>query len=228
MLVGSRTAPGPLRATLRRWGRDIIAGFGRAGPTYAVACLVVLSPLAAMDQLDHQVQSEIQEARSAALDRFAHVATDAGKTEVVLGGLLAIAVFTGPAGPATARAALFALAPANLAVEGLKRAVGRARPDGERRRSNASFPSSHAANATALAAVLAARWRRAAVLWWIAALLVAMARVILNRHFMSDVLVGAVIGVASAWMVLRRVPLGTSEKTSQPLDANRGDAAGAR
>jgi membrane-associated phospholipid phosphatase len=207
---------------------DRSRGFGprlRSGVLPALVAGIAMSPLAAVQQVDHQVQSEIQEVRGPALNRVANAAMEISKPKVVMGGLLAIAIFTGPAGPATARAALFAAASTNLMVDGLKRAIGRQRPDGDPNRKNASFPSGHAATAAALAAVLTARWRRAAALWWIIALTVGVSRMILNRHFMSDVLVGTAVGVAIAWVVLSRFPIQPGARTSQSLDADGGDAA---
>ena len=70
-----------------------------------------------------------------------------------------------------------------------------------------SFPSMHAAGAFAVAAALAgmrtihSRW-----IWVIAftlALAVAWSRVCLGLHLPSDVLAGAAVGVASAWLVSR-------------------------
>ena len=109
----------------------------------------------------------------------------------------------------------------NLAVEGLKRLTYRARPDGEHKRSNAAFPSSHAANAFALAAVLARRWRRAAPALWLLAALIAFSRIYLNRHFTSDAVVGSVIGLVGAWAVhaeWERRRLRAQERASLPPD----------
>jgi undecaprenyl-diphosphatase len=129
-------------------------------------------------------------------------ASDVGRPALLFGGLLAIAVFD-VAGPGTARLALAALLPTNLVVEGMKRAVNRTRPDGERKRSNASFPSSHAANAFALAWVFARRWRRPSAAFWLAAGVVAFSRLYLNRHYLSDVVVGAAVGIACAILAAR-------------------------
>src|SRR5262249_14745318 len=111
----------------------------------------------------------------------------------------------GPAGVETARQAVLALIPANLAVEGLKRAVHRVRPDGDANPANASFPSSHVANACALAWVFSRRWPRGAMAFYLAAVLIAFSRMYLNRHFLSDVLCAAVIGVVSGWAAERWV-----------------------
>jgi len=156
-----------------------------------------------LGQLDDTVQREIQGLRRPVLERPMHTISNLGKPVVVFGVLLAIAIFDGAHGVLTARTALLALAPTNLVVETLKRAVNRTRPDGEHKRSNASFPSSHSANAFALAWVLARRWKRLAPLFWISASTVAISRLYLNRHYLSDVVVGALIGILSAWLVMR-------------------------
>jgi undecaprenyl-diphosphatase len=132
--------------------------------------------------------------------------TDIGKPPVVMGALLVIAAFGGPAGPPTVRYALATLAGTNLCVEGLKRLVNRPRPDGEHKRSNASFPSSHAANAFALAWALRQRWPRLTPLFLAFAAAVAFSRVYLDRHYVSDVVVGALIGVLWAWGLARFGP----------------------
>jgi undecaprenyl-diphosphatase len=167
------------------------------------ALALAASLVAPVESLDGQLQRRVQAGRSPALDRVAETVMDVTKPQVVFGGLLLVAAFGGPAGPAIARHALYALVPANVVVEVTKRAVDRHRPEGEHKRSNASFPSSHAANAAALAWVLGWHWRRAAPFLALFALAVAAARVYLNRHFASDVLVGVIVGLASGWLVTR-------------------------
>ncbi len=130
-------------------------------------------------------------------------ATSLGRREIVAGGLLIVAIFTGPAGPAVARQALYAAVGANLVVEAIKRSVGRPRPDGERKRSNSSFPSGHAATSVAVAMIFARAWPRLAAVFWALAVWVGLSRMYLNRHFLSDVLVAAAIGVVVGWAVLR-------------------------
>lgn len=65
------------------------------------------------------------------------------------------------------------------------------------------FPSDHATAAFAIAATLVLRlgWR-----WWptlLAATVLGIVRVALGVHYPSDVLAGAVLGVAAAWLVCR-------------------------
>ncbi len=168
--------------------------------------LALLSPIESLDRL---VVRGVQDARRPALEGVMREATAFGRPPVVVGGLaivLAVDLASG-GGWSTVRLAVAALAGTNLAVEGLKRAVGRTRPDGEHRHSNSSFPSSHAANAFALAWVLGARWRRGVPVFFLLAALVAFSRMYLNRHFLSDVVAGALIGVICAWAAARWLPL---------------------
>ena len=167
---------------------------------------LVLSLLDPIVALDRSVQDAVQSARpQLPLERLMQGATDVGRKDRLLGILLVVAVFTGAPGPQTARECLLALIPATLTVDGIKRLVNRTRPDGETKPSNSSFPSSHAAGAFALATVFSRRWRRLWPLWFLAAALVASSRLYLNRHFLSDVVVGAMIGFGWAWAMARWV-----------------------
>jgi undecaprenyl-diphosphatase len=65
------------------------------------------------------------------------------------------------------------------------------------------FPSDHATAAFAIAGALLLRlgWR-----WWpvlLAAVALAIVRVVLGLHYPTDVLAGAALGLASAWVVCR-------------------------
>ncbi len=164
---------------------------------------VAIALIGPIEALDWKVQHAVQQLTPSPLDRPMHAISEAGKPALVMGVLLGLAVFGGAAGVETARQAVLALIPANLAVEGLKRAVHRTRPDGDTNPTNASFPSSHAANAFALAWVFSRRWRRGAPFFFLAAIVVGFSRMYLNRHFLSDVLCAAVIGVVSAWVAER-------------------------
>ena len=166
--------------------------------------LLALALFAPIQQLDENVQRALQAARNPAAEPVMKGATNIGRPANVLGVLLAISLFDA-AGPPTVKLALAAMIPTNLLVEGLKRATYRARPDGEHKRSNASFPSSHAANAAAIAWVFSQRWRRLAPVFWVMAVTVAFSRMYLNRHYLSDVVVGFAIGLLCGWLAPRIV-----------------------
>ena len=64
-----------------------------------------------------------------------------------------------------------------------------------------SFPSSHAAGAFAAATVLAFVWPRGRAAFFALAVLAGLSRVMLNAHFISDVIGGAFVGGALALVV---------------------------
>src|SRR5436309_5796961 len=164
---------------LRRWRRWREGWMVEAG-RWAPRLLLGLSLLGPAQAFDWKVQRAVRALTPSPLDRPMHIASDIGRPERVFAVLLAIAAFGGPAGAATARLAVVALIPTNLVVEVLKHTTHRIRPDGESNPSNASFPSSHAANAFALAAVFSRRWKRGAIFFYLFAAVVAFSRMYLN------------------------------------------------
>ena len=91
-----------------------------------------------------------------------------------------------------------------VVVMSLKFLIKRRRPEGEwggiyRNTDPHSFPSGHAARAFLIAVVampLAPAWL--AILLWIWAPLVALARVAMGVHYLSDVVAGTIVGVIAA------------------------------
>ena len=102
-----------------------------------------------------------------------------------------------------------------LAVSIIKRVIGRLRPWAFDSQGHlafdpaawtaqaASFPSGHATTAFAAAVVLAALWPRARVPLLVLAALAALARVVLDAHYLSDAIGGAVFGTLGAALVVR-------------------------
>jgi membrane-associated phospholipid phosphatase len=86
-------------------------------------------------------------------------------------------------------------------VHSIKRAVRRDRPTGE----CCSFPSGHAATAFAVASVLERHLGyRAAWPTLLLASYVGVSRLHDNRHFVSDVVFGSAIGMATGWTIVGR------------------------
>jgi len=102
-------------------------------------------------------------------------------------------------------------------VAAIKYAAQRDRPTGE----CCAFPSGHAATAFAAASVLErhlgyrASWPALA-----AASYVAASRLVDNRHFLSDVVFGSALGIATGWTVVGRH--GRSEYALQPVPVPGG------
>jgi membrane-associated phospholipid phosphatase len=84
-------------------------------------------------------------------------------------------------------------------VQGIKHTVQRDRPTGD----CCAFPSGHAASAFAAASVLERHFGyRGAWPTMVAASYVATSRLVDNRHFLSDVVFGAAVGIVSGWTVV--------------------------
>ncbi len=104
-------------------------------------------------------------------------------------------------------------------THGIKATVRRDRPTGE----CCAFPSGHASTAFATASVLERHLGyRAAWPTLVIASYVAMSRLHDNRHFLSDVLFGASVGIASGWTVVGRH--GRSDYTLLPVPVPGGVA----
>lgn len=86
-------------------------------------------------------------------------------------------------------------------TQALKLAVGRERPNGE---DNKSFPSGHASNAFALAAVAQRHygWKLGAPSYLVAGL-VGASRLQRDKHWLSDVVAGATLGIIVGQAVVR-------------------------
>jgi len=84
-------------------------------------------------------------------------------------------------------------------VQGIKYSVQRDRPTGE----CCAFPSGHAATAFAAAAVIERHFGyRGAWPTMLAASYVAASRLVDNRHYLSDVVFGSAVGMATGWTVV--------------------------
>jgi membrane-associated phospholipid phosphatase len=117
-------------------------------------------------------------------------------------------------GAARIPALLFsAIAVSGILVDVLKVIVGRPRPkllfsSGSYEFSwiglNAdhwSFPSGHAATAAALATALWCLWPQPVLFYVIGAALIAASRVVMGAHYLSDVIMGAFVGVLATRML---------------------------
>jgi undecaprenyl-diphosphatase len=116
-----------------------------------------------------------------------------------------------PAQQAWALQLLLAIAGLAAVVLAIKFLIRRRRPEGEwgslyRMTDPHSFPSGHAARAFLIAALVAVwgpSWLAPIVLVW--APLVALARVAMGLHYLSDIIGGAVLGLAAALVAVQVV-----------------------
>ncbi len=128
-----------------------------------------------------------------------------------------------------------------VVVQGLKKVIGRTRPyatnsqwdfKGPVQMSSRhnSFPSGHTASAFAVAASIATVYdsKLVKILAYAAAALTGLSRVHDNKHWMSDVFMGAVIGTASGIFITKRHMNNNSKKKLQvyPTYINTGGQSG--
>jgi membrane-associated phospholipid phosphatase len=160
---------------------------------------------------------------STAMDRVLEAGTVAGDG-VIQGGAAAAIYFAGLASGSRRTQELgTALVEAQIVegvlTVGLKQAVHRMRPDGGRH----SFPSGHSSAAFATADVL---WQRfgwkAGLPAYAGAGYIAASRLAERAHFLSDVVFGAAIGVASARSLSFHA--GTRSVTAMPIPLRGGGA----
>lgn len=89
-----------------------------------------------------------------------------------------------------------------LVTDALKKAVGEERPDHS---DDKSFPSGHTSMSFAAAGTLHKRYGwQIGIPAHVVAAFVGVARVKADKHFVHDVVAGAAIGEASAWLITRR------------------------
>jgi len=112
-----------------------------------------------------------------------------------------------------------AIALPGLFVTIVKRLIGRLRPSelgpyvyvpGSWSPAYASMPSGHATTAVAAAIAIGALWPKVRVLMWIYAVLILTSRVVIQAHFVSDVIAAAFVGGFGAilvrnWFAARRL-----------------------
>jgi membrane-associated phospholipid phosphatase len=158
------------------------------------------------------------------VDTFNEI-TDFGRSNWFLipaGGLIVLAaILARPAAGRTASLVLtslivrfiyvfIAIALPGLFVTVVKRLIGRLRPSDlgpyvyapwSWKAAYASMPSGHATTAVAAAIAIGALWPKARVPMWIYAALIVASRVVIQAHFVSDVLAAAFVGGFGAILV---------------------------
>lgn len=170
--------------------------------THPGRILLLLGVLAwPLQTVDDAVRDWMLANQNPGVRKVMEVVSSKSRVVLIAGGVLGLV--TGQAGRYCLAETAVALIPVNVAVEGLKWTVNRPRPDGDQSRKNSSFPSSHAANAFAVALVVGRRFNRSAIPFMLLACLVAFSRMYLDRHWLSDVLGSLLLAWGGAWLAGR-------------------------
>ena len=160
---------------------------------------------------DHGVDDWVQDHRSSSSDRVARTFRNGGQPEVVFGipgGILAAGVISGRPGLRRSGGRVLAsVVTAGLVTGALKEVAGRFRPDDTTDQyvfrpfsNHDALPSGHATMAFALATSLSAELHRpwATALLYAGATGTAWSRLNDHKHWLSDVLAGATVGITAA------------------------------
>ncbi|MCB9146857.1 MAG: phosphatase PAP2 family protein [Anaerolineales bacterium] len=161
-------------------------------------------------ELDARLSSQMRVAEKPGLLRniaifFAH----SGDSWFWAAALIVVWFFSSPAWRQWETVEFFGLSGLAVVVLAVKFLVKRKRPEGEwggiyRNTDPHSFPSGHAARAfliATIASVLAPPWLALAL--WVWAPLVALARVAMGVHYLSDIIAGAILGIIVALLGLQ-------------------------
>lgn len=165
-----------------------------------------------LSQIDAEWSTRLRVAeRPGGLRTLAAFLAHSGDSWFWAAGLLAIILWGSPEGKIWAIRILAALAATAVIVMAIKLLVRRRRPAGEwgsiyRLTDPHSFPSGHAARAVLLAFLVTAwgpSWFAPLVIVW--APLVALARVAMGVHYLSDVVAGALLGFVAGGLTLAAI-----------------------
>ncbi len=147
---------------------------------------------------DRYVLARLADARCAAYDHAMLKLSETWSNEVYLEASVPVVACGDERAFTWFESATKAMAVSEAVVTPLKYVVGRRRPDGELDRKNSSFPSSHASSAFAFATTLTMHYPRLGPKAFEVAFFVSISRVYLARHYPSDVIAGAAVGLAAA------------------------------
>lgn len=198
-----RRLPDDKRRTLRSYGSNLaynFAGFFTTGNHLPLVITASLTGPAFL--LDEECQTYFQD----------HPHEDFGRIGAALGGTVAVAGMTvgffsagriarGDRFRATTYDLSQAIIVTQVYTQALKYAVGRERPDHSE---NVSFPSGHSSNAFTAATVISRHYPRLAIPGYAVATFIAVSRMAANKHFFSDIVAGAGLGVSVGRLVVRR------------------------
>jgi membrane-associated phospholipid phosphatase len=209
-------------AILLPMGVSAVLGHARSRRGLPALGVTLLVPISALT-FDHHVASWAVQSKCAALDALIAAINPIGGGVTLLLACMILSLLCRPLRwlrlqDAAALGAL-AFATAGLLQFSLKHLVGRPRPDAgvasaallgpSFAQGVDSFPSGHATSVFAVATVFAAYYPRLRWMFYGLASAIALGRVYLERHYVSDILAGAIIGtlVAVYFLTRRRVRL---------------------
>jgi len=162
--------------------------------------LLVLAPrpALALNAFDREFMEFVQNNRSDDLDHLMKALSDEwNKKNLILVGL-PLTIWGSDRSFLATEETFKAVILAEAVVGPLKYLTNRKRPTGVTERENSSFPSSHAASAFAAASSIGHIYPEAKIPAYTVATLIAYSRIYNERHYATDAIAGAAIGIAAA------------------------------
>lgn len=202
------------------------------------SALAAITAVVASEEDD--IQQWIQANRTPTTDRIARTVKPLGNVKVTFSAMAALyaygEIFEDDHAKVTALMALESAVITGGLTESIKRIAHKHRPgpanlddarwDGPSlKRGNLSFPSGHAAHSFAVATVFASQYRNVRIvppLAYTAATLCALSRLNDNKHWLSDVILGAALGHFTAKAVLGLHGAGESRLSLRPSSSGFG------
>ena len=164
-----------------------------------LACLTGTEPTASSNAVGDADRDLFRYIHEDLESGFLDVATPAiqrmGEPQVYASACMLLCAFGDEKMAETGKLAAAAFMEAGFVAYALKQIVGRPRPLDEDRTETDSFPSGHTTFAFTMATVAGHEYTRLRIPLYIAALGTAFSRIYLGRHYPSDVIAGAAIGI---------------------------------
>ncbi len=155
--------------------------------------------------IDHQIADYIRDNYNSKSLNFAmQGVTTFGDAEFLASFCVGLTLFSDEEGEEVGRLASISLAGCGAVDVAIKMITNRKRPNNaDCPRYRSSFPSGHTAGAFALAYVIGHEYEHLKIPAYIIAAGVAISRMFLQKHYLSDVVLGAGVGVASGMITIR-------------------------
>ncbi len=151
--------------------------------------------------IDVRIQEMIQRNRTPFLDKTFTVITHSGDRITFFVFETVLATCFSDHEKEDAKLLLFGVVGSQIFTSGVKFLTKRKRPDEELTNPwNSSFPSGHTSGAFATATILSFRHRNLRIPLYTWATLVGFSRIYLNRHWTTDVIAGALIGITAGFI----------------------------
>ncbi len=156
------------------------------------------------ENIDEKLSRQISENLSSPfMDRTMDGFTTLGSSEVTPIILVGLYTLGDTKLQETTKLSTYSIAAGMLTCALIKLSVNRERPCETTSRINSSFPSGHSTGAFAFAYVFGKKYPNASIPLYLTAASIALSRVYLEKHYITDVIAGAILGTTAGYFVIR-------------------------